>query len=194
MNTLFSKMQETFGDIKYTLATFIPQGCVSSSDPLYEAKTIINELADIYKFKKTIELDASKLEVYRRITDILKLKYDLKHFAFYEINNITNQRKIFYKSDEDSLICKEKVNQDATDCRAYRTKSVTISSEFPNLCSGCISSDKNYICIRQGKQFLIIYIQINNYNYSYILFLVARSTIFQVPETRRENKVNYLFF
>ena len=40
-NTLFAKMQETFGDIKHNLATFIPQDCVSSSDPLYEAKTDI---------------------------------------------------------------------------------------------------------------------------------------------------------
>ncbi|MFT7004181.1 MAG: two-component system cell cycle response regulator [Sulfurimonas sp.] len=147
MNTLFTKMQETFGDIRYNLATFIPQGCVSSSDPLYEAKTIINELSDIYKFKKTIELDASKAEVYTRITDILKLKYNLKHFVLYEVNNITLERKIFYKSDEHSIICQAKVNQDATECRAYRTKSVTISSEFPNLCSGCVSSELDHVCI-----------------------------------------------
>jgi diguanylate cyclase (GGDEF)-like protein len=147
LNTLFLKMQETFGDIRYTLATFIPQGRVSSNDPLYEAKIIINELADIYKFKKTIELDASKVEVYKRITDILKLKYNLKHFALYEVNNISHQRKLYYQSDEDAMICEKRVNHDTTNCRAYRTKSVTISSEFPNLCSSCIPNIQNYICI-----------------------------------------------
>ncbi|WP_294961259.1 GGDEF domain-containing protein [Sulfurimonas sp.] len=147
MNSLFAKMQETFGDIKYNLATFIPQGCVSSADPLHEAKTIINELSDVYKFKKTIELDSSKDEVYTRIIDILKLKYNLNRFALYEVNNITQERKLIFSSDKESLICQEKVNKDAQGCRAFRTKSVTISSEFPNLCQACLSERQNYICI-----------------------------------------------
>ncbi|PHS56363.1 MAG: GGDEF domain-containing protein [Sulfurimonas sp.] len=146
MNILFRKMQETFGDIKHTLGTFIPQGCVSSSDPLYEAKTIIEELADIYKFKKTIELDASKADVYGRIIDILRLKYKLNHFLFYEINNITSERKIIYNTEEKS-ICYGKTNKDAMECRAHRTKTVTVSSEFPNLCKLCASQYSDYVCI-----------------------------------------------
>ncbi|MDA3907960.1 MAG: GGDEF domain-containing protein [Sulfurimonas sp.] len=147
INTLFSKMQETFGDIKYNLATFIPQGCVSSADPLHEAKTIINELSDVYKFKKTIELDASKDEVYTRIIDILKIKYHLKNFALYEVNNITHERQLFFSTDNNAQICQEKVNKNAGECRAYRTKSVTISTEFPNLCQACLSEKQNYVCI-----------------------------------------------
>ncbi|MFA5233239.1 MAG: GGDEF domain-containing protein [Sulfurimonas sp.] len=146
MNSLFRKMQETFGDIKYNLATFIPQGCVSSSDPLHEAKTIISELSDIYKFKKTIELDASKSEVYTRIIDILKLKYHVGHFAFYEVNNVTSERKLIYSTEEDN-ICFEKTNKNALECRAFRTNSVTISTEFPNLCQACIALDIDYVCI-----------------------------------------------
>ncbi|MDK9693079.1 MAG: GGDEF domain-containing protein [Sulfurimonas sp.] len=146
MNSLFRKMQETFGDIKYNLATFIPQGCVSSKDPLHEAKTIISELSDIYKFKKTIELDASKSEVYTRIIDILKLKYHVGHFAFYEVNNVSSERKLIY-STEDKSICFEKTNKNAIQCRAYRTNTVTISTEFPNLCQACSAHDINYVCV-----------------------------------------------
>lgn len=146
MNSLFRKMQETFGDIKYNLATFIPQGCVSSSDPLYEAKTIISELSDIYKFKKTIELDASKDEVYTRIIDILKLKYHVGHFAFYEVNNVTSERKLIYSTEEDN-ICFEKTNKNALECRAFRTNSVTVSTEFPNLCQACVALNIDYVCI-----------------------------------------------
>jgi len=146
MNSLFEKMQETFGDIKSNLATFIPQGSVSQSDPLHEAKTIISELSDIYKFKKTIELDGSKNEVYTRIIDILKLKYHVGHFAFYEVNNITSERKLIY-STEDENICFEKTNKNAMECRAHRTNSVTISTEFPNLCRACISQNLDYVCI-----------------------------------------------
>lgn len=146
MNTLFSKMQQTFGDIKYNLATFIPQGAALSNDPLHEAKTIISELSDIYKFKKTIEHDGSKDEVYTRIVDILKLKYHVGHFAFYEVNNITLERKLIY-STEDETICFQKTNKNALECRAHRTNTVTISTEFPNLCQACLSINENYVCI-----------------------------------------------
>ena len=146
MNTLFTKMQDTFGNIKYNLATFIPQGCVSSSDPLYEAKTIIGELSDIYKFKKTIELDASKHIVYTRIIDILKSKYGIKHFAFYELNNATGTRKLIYITDGTS-ICFDEVDSDSSLCRAHRTKTDVISTEFENLCQSCECSNIHYICL-----------------------------------------------
>ena len=56
INTLFQKMEETFGEIKHSLTTFVTKSNLSCSDPLFEAKIIIKELSDIYKFKKTIEL------------------------------------------------------------------------------------------------------------------------------------------
>ena len=146
LNTLFRKMQETFGDIKHNLATFIPQGCVSSNDPLYEAKTIINELSDIYKFKKTIELDISKEIVYSRIIDVLHNKFDFKHFAFYEINMPKNSRELIYISQDES-ICKQEVDENAMLCRAHRTNTDVISTEFINLCKECVCNDLNYICI-----------------------------------------------
>jgi len=146
MNSLFRKMQETFGNIKYNLGTFIPLGSVSSSDTLHEAKTIISELSDIYKFKKTIELDGSKDEVYGRIIDILKLKYHVGHFAFFEVNNVTAERKLIYTTEEKTM-CFEKTNKNALNCRAFRTSSVTISTEFPNLCKACLDTDINYVCI-----------------------------------------------
>jgi len=146
MNSLFHKMQDTFGDIKHNLATFVPQGCVSSIDPLQEANTIINELSDIYKFKKTIELDASKEAVYLRIIDILKLKYQLENFSFYEIHNIKGTRALIYSQGADS-ICMASVDEDANICRAHRTKTDVISSEFSNLCQSCNAGDLNYICL-----------------------------------------------
>jgi diguanylate cyclase (GGDEF)-like protein len=146
MNSLFEKMQETFGEIKDNLSTFVPQGTVvKSDDPLYEAKTIINELSDIYKFKKTIELDATKDIVYLRIIDILKLKYNIVNFTFYEINNTTQTRAVIYSSNES--ICLEGVDDNAEECRAYRTNTGVISTEFVNLCQSCDSRGLDYICL-----------------------------------------------
>jgi two-component system cell cycle response regulator len=146
MNTLFRKMQGTFGEIKYNLATFIPQGCVSSADPLHEAKTIIGELSDIYKFKKTIELDSTREIVYERIIDVLKNKYELTGFAFYEVDTHTGYRKLINTTFTDS-ICNPFVDTDASLCRAHRTKTDVISSEFVNLCQTCSAGENFYICI-----------------------------------------------
>jgi diguanylate cyclase (GGDEF)-like protein len=147
LNSLFSKMQDTFGDIKHNLATFIPKGTVvSNNDPLYEANTIINELSDIYKFKKTIELDAEKDTVYKRIVDILRQKYNIQSFSFYEINNTLNTRKLLYEHNTKS-ICLDYVDEDSLKCRAYRTKTDVISSEFTNLCQACDAGSLEYICI-----------------------------------------------
>ena len=145
LNTLFQKMQETFGDIKYNLATFIPQGCVSSADPLNEAKTIISELSDIYKFKKTIELDASKEVVYKRIIDILSNKYELANFTLYEVDTNADVRKVIYSSERS--ICNEEVDTNSALCRAHRTQTDVISTEFINLCQNCQANSSEYICI-----------------------------------------------
>jgi diguanylate cyclase (GGDEF)-like protein len=146
LNTLFSKMQETFGDIKHNLATFIPQGTNFSSDPLYEAKTIIAELSDIYKFKKTIERDLSKSAVYGRVVDILIYKYSIKHFAFYEVNDIQHTRELIHITEGES-ICLNFVDKNATKCRTYRTQSDTISTDFKDICQTCKANGFEYLCI-----------------------------------------------
>ncbi len=146
MNELFKKMQSTFGDIKFNLATFIPQGLQDTKDPLQEAKNIIKELSDIYKFKKTIELDTSKDTVYGRIVDVLTQKYELENFSFYEIDIHSDTRKLIYISQGTS-ICHDYVDDKASLCRAHRTKTDVISTEFVDVCQECVANDLNYVCL-----------------------------------------------
>jgi diguanylate cyclase (GGDEF)-like protein len=145
MNPLFRKIQATFGDIKYNLSTFIPNNSQASSDPLFEAKVIIQELSDIYKFKKTIELDASRETVYNRLMDVIKIKFKIKNFSFYEIDSHSKQRKLIYKTNNST--CNAIVDNDANLCRAFRTNNEVISTDFINLCQNCTSENKEYICI-----------------------------------------------
>ena len=146
LNTLFRKMQSTFGDIKQNLSTFIPQGTTNTNDPLYEAKTIIGELSDIYKFKKTIELDATKEIIYSRVVDVLKNKYKINEFTFYEVDNNNDTRKLIYITEGES-ICDSSVDENVKLCRAHRTKTDVISTEFVNLCKTCDARGSRYICI-----------------------------------------------
>ncbi len=150
LNTLFNKIQSAFGNIKYNLSTFIPQSCISSSDPLQEAKTIIEELSDIYKFKKTIELDTTKEMVYERFIQILHNKFKLHNFSLFEINSTKNKMYLIYNtSDRNSCDISENMpyNQTAYLCRAFRTNAEVISSDFTNLCQECEHHSQEYICL-----------------------------------------------
>jgi two-component system, cell cycle response regulator len=145
MNTLFQKMEETFGGIKHNLNTFASRTNLCSNDPLSTAGVIIQELSDVYKFKKTIELDANKDAVYERFIFVLKEKFNFTHFALYEVDKTTKERKMIHITDHKSF-CLPSVDKDAMECRAYRTASDVYSTDFPGICTNC-SDNKEYSCI-----------------------------------------------
>lgn len=145
MNTLFQKMEETFGGIKQNLNTFVSQSNISCSDPLSTAGMIIQELSDVYKFKKTIELDSTKDAIYERFIYVLKEKFRFSHFALYEIDKNSKERKLIHITDHQSF-CLPIADQNALECRAYRTASDVYSTDFPNICSNC-ADNKEYSCI-----------------------------------------------
>ncbi|HEX5329559.1 GGDEF domain-containing protein [Sulfuricurvum sp.] len=145
MNTLFQKMEETFGGIKHNLNTFASRSNISSADPLSTAGVIIQELSDVYKFKKTIEHDANKNAVYERFIYILKEKFNFEHFALYEVDKTTKERKLIHITDHKSF-CLPSADKDMYECRAYRTATDVYSTDFPNICSNC-ADDKEYSCI-----------------------------------------------
>lgn len=146
MNTLFEKMEETFSGIKHDLNTFMSRSNISCADPLNSTGVIIKELSDVYKFKKTIELDGSKEEIYERFVYVLKERFHFTHFALYEVDKQIKERKLIYITDHESF-CHPSVDQDATLCRAYRTSSDVYSTDFPNVCQNCTLENKEYTCI-----------------------------------------------
>lgn len=145
MNTLFSKMEETFGGIKHNLNTFMTRTNFNSNDPLSTAGLIIQELSDVYKFKKTIELDATKEAIYERFIYVLKERFKLDHFALYEVDKVAKERKLIHITDHSSF-CLPIADKVATECRAYRTSSDVYSTDFPNICANC-ADHTEYTCI-----------------------------------------------
>ena len=146
MNTLFEKLDETFENIKHDLSTFMTHSSIACSDPLNSAGIIIKELSDVYKFKKTIELDNSKEEIYNRFIYVLKEKFHFNHFVLYEADKTSKSRKLIYITDNTSF-CHPSVDHNALECRAYRTNSDVYSTDFPKVCQHCSSENKEYSCI-----------------------------------------------
>jgi len=145
LNHLFGKMDETFGQIKTNLATFLTQSKLACDDPLQEAQIIIKELSDIYKFKKTIELDNTKAEIYKRLVYIISEKFNIKSFSLFEIYKDRSERIKIYATDN-TKVCNLPMNT-PNECRAYRTDTNVISTDFPHLCAFCCDVSTQYLCI-----------------------------------------------
>jgi len=104
----------------------------------------LNELSEIYRFKKTIELDKNKTTIYNRIIYILQSKFDLNKFKLYEINHKAKKRVIIFNSTD---ILTEDIDDNAELCRAYRTNTSVYSTDFDDICLNCMQKCKHYICL-----------------------------------------------
>jgi diguanylate cyclase (GGDEF)-like protein len=142
------------GDFSYHVDTTLNNEAGKVADRL-------NELSEIYKFKKTIELDENKMEIYQRIIHILQTKFNVENYILFEINNKTKMREVIssnVKYDTTNL------TTDAHNCRAFRTSSYINSNDFANLCDYCEQKCSEYICfdyIIDDDYSIILHIQSN---------------------------------
>lgn len=126
------------GDFSYKVST-------SLSDDAGKVAQRLNELSDIFRFKKTIELDATKQDIYNRLAHILTNHLNIKDFVIFEINDSKKEKKAVYKTQykwEDNLL-----NSNISLCRAYRTSSEVYSTEFFKICESCYCENVEMICL-----------------------------------------------
>lgn len=154
------------GDFSYKVTT-------SLSDDAGKVAQRLNELSDIFRFKKTIELDATKQDIYNRLAHILINHLSIKDFVIFEINDSKKEKNVVYKTDfswNENLI-----NSNISFCRAYRTSSEVFSTEFHKICESCYCENAEMICL----PFSI--------NDSYSLLLHIRSTSKEEVEVIKES-------
>lgn len=126
------------GDFSYKVTTNL-------SDDAGKVAKRLNELSDIFRFKKTIELDATKQDIYNRLAHILINHLNIKNFIIFEINDIKKEKKAVYKTEykwNDSIL-----NSNISMCRAYRTSSEVYSTEFYKICESCFCENIEMICL-----------------------------------------------
>ena len=104
----------------------------------------LNELSEIFRFKKTIELDQDKHTIYKRLGHILRDSFSIDRFVMMEVNNKEKKREVIYKSDND--FDAGVYGKDAMECRAFRTSENVISSDFHNICETC-TKKYPFICV-----------------------------------------------
>jgi len=143
------------GDFTYTIDTTLTNEAGNVAEKL-------NELSEIYKFKKTIESDANKLAIFHRIIYILESKCNIKNFLFFEIDNDSKEREIIHNTIDDNI---RNFNNDSNMCRASRLSSNVSSNDFDDICLNCLQESNEYICLYYAitnECSLVIHIQTEN--------------------------------
>ncbi len=148
INNLFEKLESTFKNLKNSLSTFVASSQIACQNPLEESQKIINELSNIYKFKKTIELDRTYKDIFERIYYILEKRFNIKNYKFYLVDKEKNERTLLHNVGKIELCDCSDVDKSAELCRAYRTQSEVLSIDFEKVCQFC-ETEKNieYLCI-----------------------------------------------
>ena len=145
INTLLEKLQNTTASIEKNISLFVSDRKKVFKDPLEKSQFIIEDIAMIYRFKRTIEQDKSKLVIYQRLIGFFKEQLHIADLSLYEIDIKDNKRVLIYDDTPDKF-CDIADDNPSERCRAYRTNSTVISDEFPNVCQAC-KTTKEYLCI-----------------------------------------------
>ncbi len=142
------KLDNIFGQIDKKLRFFVSYAD-RSSDTMQESTEIVTEISNIYQFKKAIEQDVSKDDIYKRLAYIIKEKFMIENFTFVEIESDTLiARNVFQEGK--LFMCDNKIFGEIERCRAKRTGNKVMSSDFHSICPSFSCGedcDKEHICI-----------------------------------------------
>ncbi len=142
INGMLEKLQVALTELEGKVGIFLlNKSYKRHKDPLVAVREIINELSDIYKFKKTIELDKDLDEIYARIAQVLRVKFNLNDFNIIE-KDIKRESARFVHVEK-KIHCKA-VEEG---CRADRTRANVNSSVFENICSSFSCENCKYLCL-----------------------------------------------
>jgi diguanylate cyclase (GGDEF)-like protein len=152
MNRTFEYLDRMLREIEDKVRAMIGYSVLKTGDTLSDTSKMVDELLKIYKFKRVIEKDKTKQDVYKRLIDIFKEYMSLDKFSFYEVDSKGNRIKPVWVEGTESW-CNEVIYDNADECRAKRTGVPVDSREFICVCpnfidnEACISGRLRYCCI-----------------------------------------------
>ncbi len=146
LNAFLEKLELMIGSIEKNMSLFVADRRKIYNDPLEKSQSVIEDIAMIYRFKRTIEQDESKEIIYDRLIKIFKEHLRISNLTLYEIDMKKNKREMIYSDDTSDDFCLIADKNPIKYCRSYRTKSIVSSDDFDEVCKAC-KADKPYLCI-----------------------------------------------
>ncbi|MFN3264639.1 MAG: GGDEF domain-containing protein, partial [Aquificaceae bacterium] len=148
----FKSLHNTLNSVEEKVRSMIGYGVLKTGNVLSDTSKIVDELLNIYKFKRVIEKDRRKKDVYERIREVLEDYMSLDNFCLYEVNQAKNRMSLVYAIGSKSR-CNEVILENAEECSAKRTGTSVDSREFPCICpnfgdnQACKEGRLHYYCI-----------------------------------------------
>ncbi len=145
-NNLMTTFKDTTTDIDKKLKGFIGSKISNQTNPLQDSKDIVLNLSNLYQFKKEIELDNTKEEIYNRLSEIFINQFKISNFTFIEID-VAKHKMNTTKEVGNTFYCKESIENEPHLCRAARTKNDVITTTYHNTCPYFNKENKFHYCI-----------------------------------------------
>jgi len=148
LNEIIEKLETVLTGIEKNLTAFVHNRSTNvNNDKLLTAKEIIEDISEIYNYKKTIETDLTKDDIYHRLIQVLSDKLNIKTFYIFENDLQKDERKIIYAPTGKNPCCN--IKKDIKElCRAERTDNVILSETFPEICRVAHCDEcSEYTCI-----------------------------------------------
>ncbi len=148
----FKTLHDTLNSVEEKVRSMIGYGVLKTGNVLSDTSKIVDELLNIYKFKRVVEKDRRKRDVYERIREVLEDYMSLDNFCLYEVNQAKNRIDLVYAVGFKNR-CNEVIFENAEECRAKRTGTTVDSREFPCICPNfgdnqmCKEGKLHYYCI-----------------------------------------------
>ena len=177
-NELITTFKTTSYEIDKKLKGFI--GAKSNIDnPLEDSRLMVTNLSNLYQFKKEIELDNSKDEIYNRLSEVFINQFKIENFTIVEID-ITKKKKQIIIEEGNSFYCKEFLSESPELCRTARTKNDVISINYHHSCPYFKEKEKFENITDAIKPKINFFIIFKFLNFAYYLFRVSVRLVFPV--------------
>ena len=151
LNIMMDRLSSTLGEIRDKVALLIGSPFGQTGNDLKDTAIMVDELVKLYNFKRTIENDSTKIEIYARLEKILADR-KISRFAIFEVHPASNRINPISTAfppesnfDPESLVqwCNPEILEDAELCRAKHTGLTVDSSGKHNHCSKFIAPSDN---------------------------------------------------
>ncbi|MBF0515538.1 MAG: diguanylate cyclase [Nitrospirae bacterium] len=179
-NTMTENLSKTLSSIDNKVSLLIGYQITKTANALKDTTKTVDMLVKIYNFKRTIEKDAAKNDIFLRIKQMMT-EMAIEQFTVYEVDldKKTMTNVVSSDSAEDGLSeaiawCDESILTNSDQCRVVRTGSIVDCREFPQICQCFKGGDANqrgrygYFCIpiyiggRVGDVVQIVYNEVND--------------------------------
>lgn len=154
LNRLMGSLDEGISTIGNRVGELMNYQPKSGGNQLTTTTEMVEILVEAARYKKAIEEDIGKLDVYQRLARVLTKKFDIVHFSIYEVASSKNRIVPIVVDNEFGAACHwcdQQILIDANTCRVKRTGHAANAVESPEICTmfrGDAGGEKHtHICL-----------------------------------------------